>query len=53
MTFGAVIYECHVPPAMWVAPGPPHLKAFRQMEWGSAGEAVELTPRDTALSVAP
>jgi isopenicillin-N N-acyltransferase like protein len=44
MTFGAVMYECSVPPAMWVAPGPPHLKAFRQVGWRLAREPVELTP---------
>lgn len=31
MTFGAVIYECSVPPRMWVTPGPPHLHAFQQV----------------------
>ena len=31
MTFGAVIYECSVPPGMWVTPGPPHQYAFRQV----------------------
>jgi hypothetical protein len=31
MTFGAVIYECSVPPRMWVTPGPPHLYAFQQV----------------------
>jgi isopenicillin-N N-acyltransferase-like protein len=35
MTFGAVIYECTLPARMWVAPGPPHMYAFRQMEWSS------------------
>jgi isopenicillin-N N-acyltransferase-like protein len=35
MTFGAVVYECSVPARMWVAPGPPHVKAFRTMEWSS------------------
>ena len=44
MTFGAVIYECHVPPAMWVAPGPPHLKAFRQLSWFPTREPVRVTP---------
>jgi hypothetical protein len=38
MTFGAVVYECDVPPAMWLAPGPPHLKAFRQMSWSPVRE---------------
>jgi isopenicillin-N N-acyltransferase like protein len=36
MTFGAVVYECSVPARMWVAPGPPHMTPFRQMEWSSA-----------------
>lgn len=35
MTFGAVVYESSVPARMWVAPGPPHLTPFRQMEWSS------------------
>jgi hypothetical protein len=35
MTFGAVVYECSVPARMWVAPGPPHMKAFHKMEWSS------------------
>jgi hypothetical protein len=35
MTFGAVVYECSLPTRMWVAPGPPHLTPFRQMEWSS------------------
>jgi hypothetical protein len=36
MTFGAVVYESSVPARMWVAPGPPHLTPFRQIEWSSA-----------------
>src|SRR5215213_1225218 len=35
MTFGAVVYECTVPARMWVAPGPPHERSFREMEWSS------------------
>lgn len=31
MTFGAVIYECTVPPQMWVTPGPPHQHGFQQV----------------------
>jgi hypothetical protein len=31
MTFGAVIYECSVPPQMWVTPGPPHEYAFQHV----------------------
>ncbi len=31
MTFGAVIYECSVPPRMWVTPGPPHQHAFQHV----------------------
>ncbi len=31
MTFGAVVYECSVPPRMWVAPGPPHSTPFQQI----------------------
>jgi isopenicillin-N N-acyltransferase like protein len=31
MTFGAVVYECSVPPQMWVAPGPPHATPFQQI----------------------
>lgn len=31
MTFGAVIYECTVPPQMWVTPGPPHQYAFHHV----------------------
>jgi hypothetical protein len=31
MTFGAVIYECAVPPRMWVTPGPPHLHTFQHV----------------------
>src|ERR671916_32877 len=42
MTFGAVVYECSLPARMWVAPGPPHVEAFRQMEWSSAREQVEI-----------
>ncbi len=42
MTFGAVVYECRRPARMWIAPGPPHVKAFRQMEWSSAREQVEI-----------
>src|SRR5215207_5804219 len=33
MTFGAVVYECGLPARMWVTPGPPHVHAFRQVEW--------------------
>jgi hypothetical protein len=33
MTFGAVVYECDVPPRIWVAPGPPHVTAFQQVAW--------------------
>ena len=53
MTFGAVIYACSVPPAMWVAPGPPHLEAFRQVEWSPTREPVAVTPRGTGPSIAP
>jgi isopenicillin-N N-acyltransferase-like protein len=35
MTFGAVVYECSLPARMWVAPGPPHVKSFREVEWSS------------------
>ena len=38
MTFGAVVYECGQPARMWVTPGPPHLNAFRQVEWSSTRE---------------
>jgi isopenicillin-N N-acyltransferase-like protein len=31
MTFGAVVFECTVPPRMWVTPGPPHLHAFQEV----------------------
>lgn len=31
MTFGAVVYQCSVPPRMWVTPGPPHLHAFQDV----------------------
>lgn len=31
MTFGAVVFECTVPPQMWVTPGPPHLHAFQHI----------------------
>jgi hypothetical protein len=40
MTFGAVVYECAVPARMWVTPGPPHVHAFRQVEWTSTREPV-------------
>lgn len=33
MTFGAVVYECSVPPAMQVAPGPPHRTPFHHIGW--------------------
>ena len=33
MTFGAVVYECAVPARMWLAPGPPHETAFREVGW--------------------
>lgn len=36
MTFGAVIYECTVPPQMWVTPGPPHQYAFHHVRSASA-----------------
>jgi hypothetical protein len=42
MTFGAVVYECSQPARMWVAPGPPHVKTFRRVEWSSAREPVEI-----------
>jgi hypothetical protein len=38
MTFGAVVYECGQPERMWVAPGPPHMHSFRQVEWSSTRE---------------
>ena len=38
MTFGTVVYECTVPARMWVSPGPPHMHAFRQVEWSSTRE---------------
>ena len=38
MTFGAVVYECTVPARMWVTPGPPHMHAYRQVEWSSSRE---------------
>src|SRR5688500_16489614 len=38
MTFGAVVYECGLPARMWVTPGPPHLNAFREVEWSSTRE---------------
>jgi isopenicillin-N N-acyltransferase-like protein len=40
MTFGAVVYECTVPARMWVTPGPPHIRAFRQVAWSSTREPV-------------
>jgi isopenicillin-N N-acyltransferase like protein len=40
MTFGAVVYECSQPARMWVTPGPPHVHAFRQVEWSSTREPV-------------
>ena len=40
MTFGAVVYECGTPPRMWLAPGPPHLKAFQRVAWQPIGELV-------------
>lgn len=33
MTFGAVVYECAAPPAMWLAPGPPHETPFAEVAW--------------------
>jgi hypothetical protein len=42
MTFGAVVYECSRPARMWVAPGPPHERPFRELEWSSAREPVEI-----------
>lgn len=33
MTFGAVVYECSVPPTMHVALGPPHQTPFHQVDW--------------------
>ena len=38
MTFGAVVYECGLPARMWLTPGPPHLNAFREVEWSSTRE---------------
>jgi hypothetical protein len=32
MTFGAVIYECDVPPQMWLTPGPPHETPFLRVD---------------------
>ncbi|MDQ2652821.1 MAG: C45 family peptidase [Chloroflexota bacterium] len=40
MTFGAVIYECMVPPQMWVTPGPPHQYAFHHVTQERAAAAV-------------
>lgn len=40
MTFGAVIYECTVPPQMWVTPGPPHQFAFHHVTQERAPAAV-------------
>jgi hypothetical protein len=40
MTFGAVIYECSVPPRMWVTPGPPHQFAFHHVSQERAPAAV-------------
>jgi hypothetical protein len=40
MTFGAVIYECSVPPRMWVTPGPPHQYAFQEVSQERAGYGV-------------
>jgi isopenicillin-N N-acyltransferase-like protein len=40
MTFGAVVYECSQPARMWVAPGPPHEKTFRQVEWSTTREPI-------------
>jgi isopenicillin-N N-acyltransferase like protein len=53
MTFGAVIYECSVPPAMWVTPGPPHLNTFRQVEWRPVRESLGRLPVGTSPSIAP
>lgn len=44
MTFGAVVYECSAPPAMWLAPGPPHLRPFRQVGWEESGKLAETAP---------
>ena len=44
MTFGAVVYECGVPPRMWVAPGPPHATAFVPAEWRSTQEVGRQNP---------
>jgi isopenicillin-N N-acyltransferase like protein len=44
MTFGAVVYECSQPARMWVAPGPPHEKAFREMEWSSTRVTITTGP---------
>jgi isopenicillin-N N-acyltransferase-like protein len=33
MTFGAVVYECSVPPTMHVALGPPHQSPFQRVDW--------------------
>ena len=40
MTFGAVIYECSVPPRMWVTPGPPHVYSFHEVSQEQAAAAV-------------
>ena len=41
MTFGAAVYECTTPPSMWLASGPPHLKAFMSVPWISDGDQFE------------
>jgi isopenicillin-N N-acyltransferase like protein len=47
MTFGAVVYESSVPPTMWLAPGPPHLKAFRHIPWPVDKEPTLFTKTET------
>lgn len=51
MTFGAVVYECSVPPQMWLAPGPPHLKAFQHVPWQPTRGSAERAPLATAAAV--
>jgi hypothetical protein len=48
MTFGAVVYECSLPTRMWVTPGPPHVHAFRQVEWSSTREPMAAGTSSTA-----
>ena len=33
MTFGAAVYACSAPPAMWLAPGPPHETPYQEISW--------------------